>query len=172
MWELKTNTKEIKENLTKKIKEAYILSLKAGTTRAKAAEAANVDVSTIWQWAKDDEQFAKDIEIALESRINVVVDALYSNAIGRGEYTNSEGKKIVDRGNVIAQIFWTKNRGKGKWRDKQEVDLKVPDTINIKHFIQAGKEPVIKEEEELPMKEKEVLEEPRDDDIKEIETVL
>lgn len=162
--------KDSKEKIAKK--GAYIENLKNGTTRAKAAKAANVDISTVWQWAKDDEQFAKDIEIALESRINIVVDALYSNAVGKGEYTNKDGIEMIDRGNVIAQIFYCKNRGKGEWKDKQELEIKVPDTINVKHFIQAGEEPVIKDEEELPMKEKEVLEEPRDEDMKEIETVI
>ena len=165
-----SGSKEKKEKAAKK--RAYLQSLRNGTTRAKAAKAANVNITTVWKWAKDDEEFAKDIEIALESRIKFVVDALFSNAVGRGEYTNSEGKKIVDRGNVIAQIFWAKNRGKGKWKDKQEMEIKVPDTIRIKTFIQAGEEPVIKEVKELPEKEEELLEEPKEETKGDIETVL
>lgn len=179
---MKTNTKEIKEKLTKKIKEAYILSLKAGTTRCEASRSAGVDVSTIWKWAKNDKEFAKDIEVALESRIKTVEDALYRLAAGHKrikdgkELKDSDGNVQMTQGNVVAQIFYLKNRGKEEWKDKQEIDVKVPDTIRIKHFIQAGKEPVIKDEEELPMKEKEVLEEPRDEPKEEIqgeiETVL
>ena len=162
--------KEIKQ------KEAYIQSLKNGTSRVEAAEAAGICTTTVWNWRKRDEQFQKDEEEALESRITIVEDALLNNAVGKGEYTNKEGKKIIDRGNVIAQIFYLKNRGKDKWKDKQEVEFKVPDTIRIKAFIQAGAEPVIKEEEEIPEKEKEVQEEAQEEiqgeDTKEIETVL
>ena len=162
-----------KETKVKMTKRAYIQSLKCGVTRAKAAEAANVGVTTIWEWAKDDEQFAKDVEIALESRINIVVDSLFMNAVGKGEYVNKEGKKVIDSGNVIAQIFWAKNRGKGKWKDKQEIDIKVPDTIRVKAFIQAGAEPVIKDEEPEEVEEKEIRGEDVHKEIpKEIETIL
>ena len=172
--------KDSKEKIAKK--KAYIQSLKSGTTRVKAAEAANVDVSTIWQWAKDNEQFAKGIEIALESRIKTVEDALYRLASGHKrmkdgkELKDDDGNVQMTQGNVIAQIFYLKNRGKDKWKDKQEVEFKVPDTIRIKAFIQAGAEPVIKEEEEIPEKEKEVQEEAQEEiqgeDTKKIETVL
>ena len=148
-------TKEIRQ------KEAYIQSLKNGTSRVEAAEAAGICTTTVWNWRKKDKQFQKDEEEALESRITIVEDALLKTATGK-----------AGKGQVIAQIFYLKNRGKDKWKDKQEIEHKVPDTINIKHFIQAGEPPVIKDEEELPMKEKEVLEEPRNEDIKEIETVL
>ena len=164
-----------KETNVIKIKRAYILSLSKGVTRKEAAEAAGVSCYTIWNWAKQDKEFENEINNALESRIKVVEDALLNNAVGRGEYTNKEGKKIIDRGNVIAQIFYLKNRGKGKWKDKQEMEIKVPDVIKVKHFIQAGKEPVIEEEkpkkiegEETTITFKEVEEEAP----KGIETVL
>jgi len=135
-----SSTKEIKENITKRIKEAYIQSLKNGTTRAEACKAAKVDVSSIWQWIKDDQEFAKAVEIALESRIEVAVDSLFEN---------------VKKGNIIAQIFWTKNRGRGKWKDKQEVEFVMPKVIKVLHFVQSGKPPVIVEEPEIEEKKEE-----------------
>lgn len=161
-----------KESNIIKTKSAYISSLGNGTTRLKAAEAAGVSCFTIWNWAKQDEKFSAEIENALESRITIVEDALLKNAQGYGEYKNSEGKILFDRGNVIAQIFYLKNRGKGKWRDKQEIDIKVPDTIRIKAFIQAGEEPVIKEEEVKKEEPGEAIEAEETGEVKEIETVL
>jgi len=58
---------------------------------------------------------------------------------------------------------------------KQEIDVKVPDTIKVKAFIQAGKEPVIEEEEpeiEKEIQGEEIKEEIREEAPKEIETVL
>ncbi|GAI65659.1 unnamed protein product [marine sediment metagenome] len=126
----------------KKIKKAYIQSLKNGTTRVEAREAADVAEGTIWNWRKKDEEFAKAEKEALESRIEIVEDALYSEAKGAG------------RGSIIAKIFWLKNRGKGRWRDKYEHEIKMPKIVNQQIFIQAGEEPVI-EEEPGPKEEKE-----------------
>ena len=142
----------------KTIKKAYIQSLENGTTRAIATKAARTCTSTIWNWRRDDEEFAKAEEAALESRIMVVEDALLRNA---------------KNGNTIAQIFFLKNRGKGKWLDKQVIDVKVPDTIRVKAFIQAGAEPVIKDEEPEEVEEKEIRGEDVHKEIpKEIETIL
>ncbi len=124
----------MKENLQK---EAYLQSLENGTTRVEAAEAAGVCTTTVWNWRQRDEEFAKAEQAVLESRITVVEDALYKNAIG------GYGKS-----NTIAQIFWLKNRGKGKWTDKQEIEINIPKTIKVKAFIQAGEPPVIEEEPE------------------------
>ena len=180
MWGVRVSNKAKETNVIK-TKRAYISSLSKGVTRKEAAKAAGVSCYTIWNWAKQDKEFSNEIENALESRIKTVEDALFRLAAGNKRIKDGKELKDIDgntqmtQGNVIAQIFYLKNRGKDKWKDKQELEVKVPDTIRIKHFIQAGKEPVIKEEEELPMKEKEVLEEPRDEPKEtqgEIETVL
>ena len=126
------------------IKRAYVESLKNGTTRQEAADAAGVDRSTLWQWAKDDQVFAKAIEIALESRITVVEDALYRDA------TSESGNQ-----RTIAKIFWLKNRGRGKWKDKQDIEFITPKVIHEVHFIQSGKPPVIVEEPETEEKKEE-----------------
>ena len=162
----------IVETMEEKLqKEAYLKSIINGSSRAKAAEAANTCTSTIWNWRQRDEEFKKAEQIALQSRIEVVVDALFQNAVGR-EYTDKKGNKHRKSGNVIAQIFWAKNRGKGKWKEKQELEIKDIKTINIKAFIQAGKEPVIKEEEVEKKELGEDIEEEKVKEVKEIETVL
>ena len=118
-----------------KIKESYIQSLKNGTTRTAAEEAAGVSHVTIWEWKQKDKAFANAIESALESRIQVVEDALYQSATGK------EGKA-----KIIAQIFWLKNRGKN-WKDKQDIEFTAPKEVKQNTFIQAGEAPKIIEEE-------------------------
>ena len=120
---------------TKQIKEAFILSLKRGSTHKEAQEACGVkSYVTIWNWKQKDKEFAKNIESALESRIKIVEDALYQSATGK------EGKA-----KIIAQIFWLKNRGKN-WKDKQDITFIAPKEVKQNTFVQAGEEPVIEEE--------------------------
>ena len=118
-------------------KKAYLESLKNGVSRLESAEAAGVCTTTVWNWRKRDEDFAIQEENALTERIQVVEDALYQNAKG------STGQKT----NVVAQIFWLKNRGKN-WKDKQELEFIVPKVVKQNTFIQAGEAPKIVEEEE------------------------
>jgi len=149
-------------------KEAYLQSLKNGSTRVEAAEKAETCTTTVWNWRQRDDEFKKAEQAALEDRIAIVEDALYKNASG-GETKDNDGKKISRRGNIIAQIFWLKNRGKGKWKEKSEVDVNEIKTIKVKAFIQAGEEPVIEEEEDP---EKEINENNEENPREEIETVL
>lgn len=141
--------KDMKEKLQK---EAYLQSLKNGATRVAAAEAATICTTTVWNWRQADEEFSKAEQIALESRVNIVVDSLYENAKGY-EYVDKKGTKRTIKGNIIAQIFYLKNRGKGRWTDKTEIEYIAPRVVKRNAFIQAGEEPVIKEEEEVPEKE-------------------
>jgi len=121
----------------KLIKENYVLSLKNGATRQASAIAVGVSDVTIWNWKNQDKEFSKAIDSALESRIQVVEDALYQNAI------LTTGQKT----NVVAQIFWLKNRGKN-WKDKGELEITIPKVVKQNTFIQAGEEPKIIEEPE------------------------
>jgi len=124
---------EVNEKL---IKASYVLSLKNGCTRQDSAIACGVSDVTIWNWKNKDEEFSKAIDTALESRIQVVEDALFKSAT-----TGINGKTMV-----IAQIFWLKNRGKN-WKDKSDVEFIVPKVVKQNTFIQAGEEPKIIEEE-------------------------
>ena len=131
-----TKQKNQKVDKNKAQKQAYIQSLKNGNTRKQASIDCNAGVTTIWEWKQADKQFNADIESALESRIQVVEDALFNTATGK------EGKA-----KVIAQIFWLKNRGKN-WKDKQDIEFKAPIIVKQNTFIQAGKEPKVVEEPE------------------------
>jgi len=118
-------------------KLAYLQSLSNGVSRLESAQAAGVCTTTVWNWRKRDENFVIQEEAALNSRIQVVEDALYRAA------TAGVGGKTM----VIAQIFWLKNRGKN-WKDKSDVEFIVPKVVKQNTFIQAGEEPKIVEEEE------------------------
>lgn len=141
-------------------KRVFLKCVAGGSSIALSCRASGLGRTFIYKERKLKTKFGEQIELAIESRIIVVEDALLKNA---------------KKGNIIAQIFWLKNRGKGKWSDKQELDVKVPDVIRVKAFIQAGEEPVIKEEEPEKIEEKETtitLKEVEEEDPKEIETVL
>ena len=123
-------------------KLAYLESLKNGCTRLESAEASGVCTTTVWNWRKRDPDFAIQEEACLNSRIQVVEDALYQAAT-----SGSNSKNMV-----IAQIFWLKNRGKN-WKDKSDVEFIVPKVVKQNTFIQAGEEPKIIEEEEEVIEE-------------------
>lgn len=132
-------------------KRVFIKCIEGGNSIALSCRASGLSRSFIYAERKKDTDFGKQVELAVESRIIVVEDALLKSA---------------KNGNTIAQIFWLKNRGKGKWREKQEVEVTMPKVVNKKVFIQAGEEPVIKEEE--PEKKEEIQGETRNG----IETIL
>jgi len=103
---------EYSEEQKQNIKDTFLESLNNGISITKACEGANVDRTTIWKWRKDDEGFDNEVNATLDSRLQIVEDALFLNA--------TEAKKS---GDTIAQIFFLKNRSKGRWRDKTEEDI-------------------------------------------------
>ena len=132
-----SNIKQPSDSMLASQKEAYLQSIKQGITRKEAAEAAGVCSTTVWNWRKRDDNFVIQEEAALNSRIQVVEDALFTAATTGGNSKNM----------VIAQIFWLKNRGKN-WKDKTDVEFIMPKVVKQQTFIQAGEEPTIIEEEE------------------------
>lgn len=86
--------KEIRENL------------KNGGGLHTSCKAAGIAVTTLWGWRKKWRKVDNYINRILESRVQLVEDALYKAAI---------------TGNITAQIFFLKNRGKG-WCDTPLVD--------------------------------------------------
>ncbi len=105
------NTSKFTDEQVKKIKEAFINSVGKGKTIKEASESAGVDRTTIWLWRKADEEFNNQVIEIIDSRIQEVEDALFMNA------TSSE-----KAGDTAAQIFFLKNRSKGRWKDKQEFE--------------------------------------------------
>lgn len=92
-------------SLKKKRIESVLESLGKGSSFIKACKAADIDQATFWRWRQDDAELNKQVLQVLDSRTQTVEDALYVGAT---------------KGNVIAQIFWLKNRAPGRWKDKQE----------------------------------------------------
>jgi len=110
-----------------KQKETFLESLKRGTSITKASDAAGIDYSTVWLWRKKSKSFNNKVLAVLEGRTQIVEDSLYMNAI---------------KNNVVAQIFWLKNRGKGRWKDKFEHDINDHNVI----FLGKKEKPEDKEE--------------------------
>ena len=102
---------EYSEEQVKKIKETVLKSLENGATMTKACIAAGTNKVTIWRWRKEDQEFDDAILSILDSRVQVVEDALFVNATSN-----------TKAGDTTAQIFLLKNRSKGRWKDKQEIE--------------------------------------------------
>lgn len=146
------------DTLEKKQKAAFLESIRNGSSRKKSCQACGIGTTTFWKWKQDDPNFKADLESALESRISVVEDSLYRLAVGR-QKRDKDGEPVFDKqgnpillqsnGQVVALIFWLKNRGKGQWRDKHDIEVIAPKIVNQKTFIQAGQEPKIIEEKEI-----------------------
>lgn len=132
-------------------KEKFIKCIVKGVSFAVACRATKLSRTFIYTQRRDSTDFGQAVDAAADSRIIIVEDALLKSA---------------KKGNVIAQIFYLKNRGRGKWTDKTELEFIAPRVVNKKAFIQAGEEPVIEEEE--PEKKEEIQGETRNG----IETIL
>ncbi len=102
---------EYSEEQVKKIKETVLKSLENGVTMTKSCIAAGTNKVTIWRWRKEDQEFDDAILSILDSRVQVVEDALFVNATSN-----------TKAGDTTAQIFFLKNRSKGRWKDKQEIE--------------------------------------------------
>jgi hypothetical protein len=115
------NTSKFTDEQVKKIKKAFIESIGKGKTIIEASGASGVDRTTIWLWRQTDQEFDNKVIDVLDSRIQAVEDSLYVNATGY-EVVDKDGNKKTIRGDTTAQIFFLKNRSKGRWKDKQEIE--------------------------------------------------
>jgi hypothetical protein len=116
---------EYSEKQKNKIKENFLEALSKGVTIRQACKSVGVDESTIWRWRNcpkyKDDNFSNEVLNVLDSRIQSVEDALFVNATGY-EVVDKDGNKKTIRGDTTAQIFFLKNRSKGRWKDKQEIE--------------------------------------------------
>ena len=106
-----TNVNNVRK---KRQKKAFLESLANGTSISKAATATGITIMTIWRWRRKSKSFDEYVLSVMNSRTQEVEDALYIKAV---------------KGNVIAQIFWLKNRAKDRWKDK--IDSQVDDKVEI-----------------------------------------
>lgn len=132
-------------------KRAILASISKGATIRRACEAADTTDTSYYKWLKEDQEFAKAVERAKESRIQVVEDSLLMSALGGG--TVSEVRETVVDGHVVelrtikelpasvgAQIFFLKTQYPEKWSER--VDVKPEDhepTVFVVEPISEGK---------------------------------
>jgi hypothetical protein len=90
-----------KEAVTAKI----IAGLESGLAEMKAVEAAGIDYKTWWNWKQADPPLRGRAEEAKLSRIEIVEDALYREAI---------------KGDVPAQKEYLYNRAPERWKPRQQ----------------------------------------------------
>jgi len=104
-------------------KRAFLISIDRGASITESCEAAHVGRATIWRWRKRSKGFNNKVLAIIDSRTQSVEDALYSSCL---------------KGNVIAQIFWLKNRASDRWKDVKEVGGSLE--LTYANLIKAKKE--------------------------------
>lgn len=122
------------------IEQAKVLSSK-GFTDLDLAQAFMVQESTIYLWKKDNQEFSEAIKAGKEMIDDEVEKSLLQSAMG---YSHPETKVFCNEGTITreetikhyppnsnAASLWLRNRRPGKWRDKHEIDFKVPFTIKM-----------------------------------------
>ena len=123
-----------------------------GYTDEQIAAKIGINRTTLYDWEK---RFP-DVSNAIKNNKDVVdiqvENALWKRAVGYDVEETVEIKS--DKGNstktvrrhvapdVIAGIFWLKNRRPDKWRDKQEVEVK--GELSMTTALKAARERVIK----------------------------
>ena len=80
---------------------AILASLEKGSTLVAACKAGGIAPYTLRIWRKGDENLEKDVQARRASQIDIVEDALFSQAL---------------KGNVRAQMFFLANRAPDQWQ--------------------------------------------------------
>lgn len=104
-----------------------------GATDERMADILEIDIATFNRWKNDYPEFCEALKAGKEDADAKVAQSLYNRALGyTGKKTvtaNINGEitdvRVVDEyvgPDTTAAIFWLKNRQRGKWRDKQEID--------------------------------------------------
>ena len=116
-----------------------------GKILKEIAKEFQVNVSTITEWKQNHEEFSAALTRGREKADELVIDSLYTRALG---YTIEEERAMNIDGDVqivrvekhipsdpASMFFWLKNRRPKEWRDKRETELSGPDgeplTINL-----------------------------------------
>lgn len=108
-------------------------------TDAELAGYFGVALSTLHLWKLNYPEFAQALAAGKGPANDRVAKSLYDRAMG---YSVTETDIRVVQGkivktdvvkhyppDVVAMIFWLKNRDSGKWSDKSEMDLNVKDNL-------------------------------------------
>lgn len=108
-------------------------------TDAELAKFFGCAISTLNVWKLQFPEFAKALAEGKGPANDRVARSLYERAMGysvtetdirvvQGKIVKTEVVKHYPP-DVVAMIFWLKNRDSGKWSDKSEVDLNVKDNL-------------------------------------------
>lgn len=112
---------------------AYVLCTKGFTDKA-LAESFGVSEQTLNAWKHEHPEFLESLKRGKDEFDTQVVEAALLKTASGFEFTEdavirkSNGETQIKKvkkfqvGNVIAQIFWLKNRNSARWKDKQEVE--------------------------------------------------
>jgi hypothetical protein len=116
-------------NATKK--EVFLKTFKNNYGHiADACECANIDRKTYYRWMEKYPQFAQQVKEIEESFIDLAECQL---------------RKNIKRGIQKAIEFTLTNRARDKYSNTQTVEHKVPDVVEVVHYVQQGPPPKIKE---------------------------
>ena len=92
-----------KNNSDLQVRNILLKSLRGGSNITAACQAAEISRTTFYGWRIANKEFDASVEKAKLSRVQIVEDALYKNAL---------------EGSTHAQVFYLKNRG--NWADKDK----------------------------------------------------
>lgn len=140
-------------------KEAYKICL-LGATDAKLADFFEVAESTIYEWKKEHPKFSEAIKKGREIADAGVAQSLFKRATGY-KYKDVDvrvaGQQVVTtpvvkemHPEVLAQIFWLKNRRPDLWRDRQDVKHQFSGPVSFIYQEGPGNDPIVNEEPAPP----------------------
>ena len=115
---------------------------RSGLTMQQISNNCGVTIQTRYNWFSKHPEIRKAVDKGKEVVDFEVENALYKSAVGyevTEQQVDSKGnKRLVKKfvpPNVVAQIFWLKNRMPDKWRDKQQTEITGNVPIVIKDDI-------------------------------------
>lgn len=91
-----------------------------GLTNEQIANNIGINVKTLYDWKKKESHFCNALKKGRE-----VVDYEVENAL----------LKSALSGNVVAQIFWLKNRKQKQWKDKIEAAVDSKELSNVEKLL-------------------------------------
>lgn len=123
-----------------------------GATDAQLAELFDVTETTVNNWKREHPAFRKALE-AKGYADEEVVESLFRGAVGydyeeevatydakRGEWVKTTVLRH-EPGNATKQVYWTKNRLRDRFRDKQEIEHEAGESLAALAAAAFGKKP-------------------------------
>jgi len=132
------------DKLKRESVEATLVSLNNGICLRDSCKAAGHSDVTFYRYRQRYPWIQEAMETINEARIQVVEDALFQSAVGydyetsekrieqtvdEDGNTSGEKKQVMSKKQihvqpvVTAQIFWLKNRSRGKWRNDHSIEI-------------------------------------------------